>query len=83
MNRNLELAQLVRAKRRSLLDNCPIGLFLFGETLCLMTEYATLGSSGRQRDAYIVESGEYFWGGTTDAHERAQFMVTPCKVVKP
>jgi len=62
------------------LDDCPEGLFLFGGTLAVMTEYATMSKTVppmRQRDAYIVESGEYFWGGTSRTVDRAKLMVQP------
>ncbi|MER9524054.1 hypothetical protein NKI96_10760 [Mesorhizobium sp. M0292] len=58
------------------LGECPEGLFLFGDTLAVMTEYAT-DASVRQRDAYIVDSGEYFWGGTSQAADRAKLIVQP------
>ncbi len=62
------------------LSNCPVGLFLSATgTLCVMTEYMT---ETNKRDAYIVESGEYFWGGTGDTTSRANLLVTPCKVEK-
>ena len=54
----------------------PIGLFDFEGTLCVKTEYST----ARRPDAYIVESGEYFWGGTDDPHEAAMLMVMPLEV---
>lgn len=41
------------------LASAPIGLFYYGETLALKTEYG--GNDGRI-DAYIVESGEFFCG---------------------
>jgi hypothetical protein len=41
------------------LSRCPIGLFVFGDELCLKTEYGT--NDGRI-DAYIVSTGEFFWG---------------------
>lgn len=63
--------------RRTTVAKCPIGLFLWNETLCLMTEYS---SDSNQRDSYIVSSGEYFWGGAGTSVERARLMVTPCKV---
>ena len=44
------------------LGKLPVGsLFIFGTTLCLKTEYRSENSS---IDAYIVGSGEKFWGGT-------------------
>lgn len=71
-------------KKRVMLHNCPVGLFLFGDTLAVMTEYSTSPSENArvsQRDAYIIESGEYFWGGTNSPEDRARLMVTPCNVV--
>lgn len=41
------------------LADCPVGLFLADETLCLKTEYGT--NEGRI-DAFIVSTGEFFWG---------------------
>jgi hypothetical protein len=67
------------------LGECPKGLFLFdadGHTSCLgfKSEYKTesLSSPGFwQSDAYVVESGEYFWGGVSDPRARESLMVTP------
>jgi hypothetical protein len=48
----------------------------------MMTEYATTTAEGvRQRDAFIVESGEYFWGGTNNPLERGKLIVNPCNIV--
>lgn len=57
------------------LADCPIGLFLADGHLCLKTEY---GNNEGRIDAYIVESGEFFWGDPpqTIASQRAQ-IVTP------
>jgi hypothetical protein len=62
------------------LANCPIGLFLSeGGELCLKTEY---GNNDGRIDAYIVSSGEFFWGAApqTIVSQRAQ-MVTPVENV--
>lgn len=62
-------------------DECPEGLFLFNGALCFMSEYATLTTDRfRQRDAYVVSSGEYFWGGTSSPRDRATLMVEPVAV---
>ena len=65
---------------RTTLAECPIGLFVSesGE-LCLKTEY---GNNDGRIDAYIVSSGEMFWGSPpqTIASQRAQF-VTPVENV--
>lgn len=59
------------------LCDVPVGLFLFGDTLCLMTEYSNEGCG---REAYIVSSGETFWGGAKSKEERANLDVTPVTV---
>lgn len=65
------------------LAECPIGLFktASGE-LCLKTEY---GNNEGRIDAYIVSSGEFFWGlaPQTIANQRAQRaqLVTPVENV--
>ena len=60
------------------LADCPIGLFVFEGELCLKTEY---GSNEGRIDAYIVSSGEFFWGNPpqTIQSQRAQ-LVTPVEV---
>lgn len=57
--------------------DCPVGLFVSAGELCLMTEYADMDGHA---DAYVVASGEYFWGGTTKKADRDQVLVTPAKV---
>lgn len=61
------------------LNNCPPGLFWFGETLGFKSEYtSTLENPRRyQCDAYVVESGEYFHGGARSTEERGRLMVRP------
>ena len=61
------------------LAECPIGLFMCHGELCLKTEY---GSNEGRIDAYIVSSGEMFWGSAPQsiASQRAQ-MVTPVENV--
>lgn len=57
------------------LAECPIGLFWCQDQLCLKTEY---GNNEGRIDAYIVSSGEFFWGEDpqTIANQRRQ-LVTP------
>ena len=52
------------------LAECPVGLFFFGDELCFKSEY---GDNSGRIDAYIVSSGEFFWGGSsqTIASQRA------------
>jgi hypothetical protein len=62
------------------LAECPIGLFLHDDELCLKTEY---GNNDGRIDAYIVSSGEFFWGSPpqTIASQRAQ-LVNPVKCIE-
>jgi len=62
------------------LSDCPPGLFWFNGMLGMKTEYRTESVSRPgclQCDAYVVASGEYFWGGVSDPREREKLMVTP------
>lgn len=52
------------------LKDCPIGLFIKGDTLCEKTEYGN-------DDAYIVWSGERFWGGAKTLAELGDVLVLP------
>jgi hypothetical protein len=58
------------------LKECPIGLFVKDSTLCVKTEYGN--------EAYIVWSGEYFWGGAKTKEEIGEVLVLPIsdKVVR-
>lgn len=56
------------------LADCPIGLFTAASgELCLKTEY---GNNEGRIDAYIVSSGEFFWGSApqTIPSQRAQLV---------
>lgn len=61
------------------LIDAPIGLFLYDGQLVLKTEYSTVRSDAEPAtpDCYIVDSGEYFWGGAKTAEERNALEVTP------
>ena len=53
------------------LIDAPIGLFEVDGILVLKTEYSTRHEDGTiTPDCYIIESGEYFWGGVDSAEER-------------
>lgn len=58
------------AKKLIPLRDCPIGLFMAGDTLCVKTEYGN-------DDAYIVWSGERFWGGAKTYDEIGNALVLP------
>ena len=51
------------------LKNCPIGLFVKDHTLCVKTEYGN--------EAYIVSSGERFWGGAKTKEQIGEVLVLP------
>lgn len=51
------------------LKDCPIGLFIKDNTLCVKTEYGN--------EAYIVSSGEVFWGGARTKEEIGDILVLP------
>lgn len=69
------------AKRRTQLANAPVGLFLYGPgVLCLKTEY---GNNEGRIDAYIVSSGEFFWGDAPQTIEsQRRQLVTPVEVIE-
>lgn len=61
------------SRSETTLQDCPPGLFVFGESIGFKTEYnGTVGPH-----AYCVESGEYFWGGTNCAEDRRKLIVRP------
>ncbi len=57
---------LVKRGKPCTLLNAPIGLFMSGGELCLKTEY---GNNEGRIDAYIVRSGEFFWGSAPQTIE--------------
>lgn len=61
------------------LDECPPGLFSFEGRLGFKTEYGHKNEkTGRYHAAaYVVESGEFFWGGAQTFEERGALMVVP------
>lgn len=68
------------------LAECPPGLFFWNGTLGFKSEYGAMepvGSNfktwkvGSRADAYCADSGEYFWGGTSNHDDRAKVLVMP------
>lgn len=49
-------------------------LFLCGGSLCLMSDYGN-NNHGHHLTAYIVGSGECFWGGTSNVQARSELPV--------
>lgn len=68
-----------RRAHRVRLRNLRPGLFWFGATLGFKSEYSSNENAAARGggDAYVVESGEYFWGGTSAFAERGNLLVTP------
>lgn len=62
------------------LDECPPGLFLFGNCLGFKSEYRT--ASG-YTEAFCVESGESFQGGAKSSEAREALLVIPVEVADP
>ena len=56
------------------LSECPPGLFVYQGSVCFKTEYRVDGFS----ECY-AESGEVFWGGTSDKELREELVVQPCR----
>lgn len=64
------------------LAQCPPGLFETADgTWGFKTEYAhqSMTDGFLYPEAYVVESGEFFWGGATTHPERAGLLVRPLK----
>lgn len=66
------------------LASCPPGLFMtedghygFKSEYRSETKHDPVGS---KTDAYVVASGEYFWGGVTDIEAREQIKVFPVEL---
>jgi hypothetical protein len=60
------------------LADCPPGLFRWNGELCFKSEYRTTRENGTSVcDAYVVASGEYFWGGTSTDAQREALKVQP------
>ena len=60
------------------LDECPPGLFLAGNCLGFKSEYRNEKGTC---EAYVVASGEFFWGGAKTSEEREGLIVTPVEIV--
>jgi len=58
--------------------DCPAGLFQYGDATSfhLKTEYRVDGFF----EAFVVASGEAFWGGATTYDERDNLIVVPAKI---
>ncbi|HFK1771736.1 TPA: hypothetical protein ACGXGV_004179 [Bacillus paranthracis] len=59
-----------------LIDLEPGKLFRFGNTVGFKSEYMAGGAV----EAFIVGSGEMFWGGTSGALKQRELMVEPIEL---
>ena len=63
------------------LGEAPVGLFEYDGTIGFKSEYGKVHTDEQgtfvQVDAYVVCSGEYFWGGAKTSRERNNLLVTP------
>ena len=66
------------------LGNAPVGLFEYKGTICFKSEYGEVKTDEIgtfvQVKAFVVCSGEYFWGGAKTSRERNDLLVTPLYV---
>lgn len=71
--------KLTVAKRRVRFKNLPKGLFMHNDMLCVKTEYSTQApTSGKYYpEAFICDTGEFWWGGTGDFASRQNELVYP------
>lgn len=73
LKNKLERAEQIKsgeyAKKLIPLKNYPKGLFIKDNTLCVKTEY--------RNEAYIVWSGEYFWGGADTKEGIGDVLILP------
>jgi len=70
------MSQLIIKKLTTFRKAKKGALFLHGHTLVLKSEHSTKNNQDEyQQDAYIVGSGEYFWGGVDTVKERDKLQV--------
>lgn len=67
----MKIITIVPSGFRCTLDECTPGLFLFNNTIGFKSEYGDC-------EVFVVESGEYFWGGATTKEEQKKLKVIPC-----
>lgn len=56
------------------LKDCPVGFFIYKGTFCFKTGYAETVNGVLSHDAYICESGEFFWGGAKKGRRKRKFI---------
>lgn len=60
--------------------DCPVGFFIYKGTFCFKTGYAETVNGVLSHDAYICESGEFFWGGAKKVEEKENLLVKPIDI---
>ena len=53
-------------------EDCPAGMFLYNDELCFKTKYGF--------GAYVVSTGERFWGGAYVLDELRNLDVVPVEI---
>lgn len=73
---------LTIAKRRIRFKNLPIGLFYHEGMLCLKVESESISPTNGERysDAYVCESGLYWWGDVGYYTQRDNVLVYPVTI---
>ena len=61
------------------LAECPEGPFLYDGDVGFKSEYQ---GKPETIDAYCLESGEYFWGGTSTGEKQRELIVQPLRIDK-
>ena len=66
------------------LIDAPVGMFMYNGTLALKTEYGRyVGENNTYTpNCFLVETGEYFWGGAHTVEELNNLMVAPLEIDK-
>lgn len=73
--------RLISCGQKCTLDELPCGtIFAFGDNcIAVKSEYRC---SNGLIEAFIVDSGEQFWGGAKTAKEQNELMVQPLEIVE-
>jgi hypothetical protein len=72
---NMKTLVVIPVDWQCTIADCPPGLFVRGDQMGFVSEYTD--ESGN-REVFVAESGEYFWGGAGTMEERDQLLVIPC-----
>ena len=60
------------------LSECPPGLFVVNNnSVGFKSEYGRMEGDRRYSEVFCADSGEYFWGGTSNKDARESLIVQP------